>query len=652
MKTETKTELKTEQKTDRYRLIWQLMVGRRLQYGAAIGALIVASCFLYLVPLVPQVVIDGVLSDGESSSFVQTWVARGGGKSFIRSHLWYPAVLVLLLTAVAGVFTYLRGRWSAMASEEISCRVRDRLYDQLQHLPCGFFDTAETGDLVQRCTSDVETLRRFLATQVVEIGRAGFMMLIPIPLMLALDKRMTLVSVATIPLIVVFSLVFFRKVQASFKLADEAEGNLSTTVQENLTGIRVVRAFARQEFELERFDEKNTIHRHLNYRLYKLMAAYWSLSDLLCMGQKALVVLAGGYGLAAGEVPVGTFYFFLAAVNMFIWPVRMMGRILTDFGKALVAIDRIAMILEHPRESDPERLSETAADTGSGERPGGERSGGEKSGGERPGRETPSIGSWRQRGSRVEFDGVTFSHDGETDVLTDISFTLESGKTLALLGPSGSGKSTIVNLLLRFYDYHHGEIRVDGEEIRSLPRQAVRAKIAVVMQEPFLYSKSLKDNIHLGRKSAVEDEVFEAASTASVHDTILDFDEGYNTVVGERGVTLSGGQRQRVALARALLDKPPILILDDALSAVDTDTEAMILGALRRQSRRCSRIVIAHRLSTLMTADEILVLDGGKIIQRGNHDTLITEAGLYRRLWEKQNAMILDLARECADDRA
>jgi ATP-binding cassette, subfamily B, bacterial len=616
--------LKTEQKRNRYRLIWELMAGRRLQYGAAIGALIVASCFLYLVPLVPQVVIDGVLGDGESSSFVNRWVARGGGAEFIRSHLWYPAVLVLLLTAVAGIFTYLRGRWSAMASEEIACRVRDRLYDHLQHLPCSYHDTAETGDLVQRCTSDVETLRRFLATQVVEIGRAIFMMLIPIPLMLALDRRMTMVSVVTIPVIVIFSLVFFHKVRASFKLADEAEGKMTTTVQENLTGIRVVRAFARQEFEQDRFDEKNGIHRRLNYRLYKLMAAYWSLSDLLCMGQKALVVFAGGYWLAAGEVQVGTFYFFLAAVNMFIWPVRMMGRILTDFGKALVAIDRIAIILEHPREREAELSDDDTSRLSAG-------------------------ASWRQMGSHVVFDGVTFSHDGETDVLTDVSFELRPGKTLALLGPSGSGKSTIVNLLLRFYDYDHGEIRVDGEEIRGVARREVRSKIAVVMQEPFLYSKSLKDNIHLGRKAAVEDEVFEAASTACVHDTILEFEEGYNTVVGERGVTLSGGQRQRVALARALLDKPPILILDDALSAVDTDTEAMILGALRRQSRQCSRIVIAHRLSTLMTADEILVLEAGRIIQRGNHESLINDEGLYKRLWEKQNAMIQDLTRECAD---
>ncbi len=605
------------------------MAGERLQYGAAIGALILASCFLYLVPLVPQVVIDGLLSDGtsETSALTEWALALGGGREFLSSHLWWPAIAVVLLTTVAGVFTYMRGRWSAQASESIACKVRNTLYDQLQHLPCHFHDKSETGDLVQRCTSDVETLRRFLATQVVEIGRAVFMMIIPIPLMLKLDVGMTIISIVTIPPIVIFSLIFFRRVRASFKLADEAEGRLTTTVQENLTGIRVVRAFARQEFEQRKFDERNTTHRLLNYRLYKLMAAYWSLSDLLCMGQKALVVAAGGYWLAAGEVQVGTLYFFLAAVNMFIWPVRMMGRTLTDLGKALVAIDRIAQILEHPRESEPEAMTETAQAVEA----------------------TALKAQGNVPGSEIVFKRVSFSHNNEDDVLSDISFKVSPGTTLALLGPSGSGKSTIANLLLRFYDPAGGNILIDGVDICSIGRKETRAKIAVVMQEPFLYSKSLKDNIHLGRKTAAEDEVHEAASIACVHEAIQEFEDGYNTVVGERGVTLSGGQRQRVALARALIDNPSILILDDALSAVDTDTEGEILHLLGQKAGSCTRIVIAHRLSSLMNADEILVLDEGRIIQRGSHRTLVNEPGMYRRLWRKQGALVETIEMECSD---
>jgi len=605
--------------TSKLRMIWQLMAGQRLLYGAAILALVFASCFLYLVPLIPQAVMDGVLSDDpqEISALSRRLIELGGGRSYVRDHLVWSALAMVLLTGAAGIFTYLRGRWSAMASEAIACRVRDLLFDQLQHLPCRYHDRAETGDQVQRCTSDVETLRRFLASQVVEIGRAAFMMLVPIPLMLALDVRMTLVSLVTIPPIVVFSLVFFRRVRISFKKVDEAEGRMTSTLQENLTGIRVVRAFARQDHEMEKFDDRNATHRNLHYRLFKIMAGYWSLSDLLCMGQKALVVAAGGYWLATGRMQVGTFYFFLAAVNMFIWPVRMMGRILTDLGKAMVAIGRIGEILHHPRESEPVEAAELAAIPGAG--------------------------------SEIVFDRVTFTHGGEGRVLDELSLRAEPGQTVALLGPSGSGKSTIANLLLRFYDPDEGAIRIDGVDIGTLRRQSVRSMIAVVMQEPFLYSKTLKENIRLGRKSAVEPEIIEAAATACVHDAIEEFDQGYDTLVGERGVTLSGGQRQRVALARALLDEPSILVLDDALSAVDTDTEAAILDALRQHGHSCTRIVIAHRLSTLMHADQILVLDQGRVIQRGTHEELAREDGLYRRLWTIQTALEEDLGRDIED---
>jgi ATP-binding cassette subfamily B protein len=513
---------------------------------------------------------------------------------------------MVTLTAIAGFFTYLRGRWSATASEEIVRKLRDRLYDQLQHLPCRFYDRAETGDLVQRCTSDVETFRRFLATQIVEIGRAIIMLGIPIPLMIALDIRMTLVSLLLVPGIVIYSIVFFRRVRASFKRVDEAEGRLTSALQENLIGIRVVRAFHRQEHEKEKFDGINGRHRHLDYRLYQLMAWYWSVSDFFSMGQKALVVGVGGYWLLEGALRVGTFYFFLAAVTMFVWPIRMMGRILTELGKALVAIDRIGMILEHPRESTPAV---------------------------RP------VGSLPISRGAISFDCVSFTYGGADLVLDKISFEIEGGTTLALLGPSGSGKSTIANLLLRFYDPQEGTIAIDGHDLAGLELREVRRNIATVMQEPFLYSKTLRDNIRLGRSSAREGEIHEAAAVAAVHDTILEFEKGYDTQVGERGVTLSGGQRQRVALARALVDDPTILILDDALSAVDTETESLILEALRRRKGRQTTVVIAHRLSTLRHADKIIVLEGGRIIQEGTHRSLLGEEGMYRRIWHLQNAL-------------
>jgi ATP-binding cassette subfamily B protein len=578
-----------------------MMAGQRLRYGSAIAALIVASCFLYLAPIVPQVVIDGVLlSDGEPSAMVTWAVDLLGGAEHIAAHLWLPALILAGLTAIAGVFTYLRARWSARASERIARKVRDRLYGHLQHLSCSYFDAAQTGDLVQRCTSDVETLRVFLSTQVVEIGRAVVMLLMPIPLMLAIDGRMTVVALLLIGPIVAFSLVYFRRVRRIFRQVDEAEGRMTTTVQENLTGIRVVRAFARQDFEREKFEERNRAHRDLDYDLYCVAARFWSYSDLLCLSQLGLVVGFGAYFMATGTLQVGAFFYFLTSVSLFLWPVRMMGRILTDLGKAIVALERLHEILDETPESN---LGEAAS---------------------------------REASGCIEFANVSFSHAEDAPVLQEVSFSIEAGQTLALVGPSGSGKSTIVNLLLRLYDYDAGSIRLDGRELRTLGRKHVRSQVAVVMQEPFLYSRSLRDNITMGRTTAREEEIVEAARLAAVHESIIGFDEAYDTRVGERGVTLSGGQRQRVALSRALLQEPAILILDDALSAVDADTEQLIIEALRQRQHQHTTIVIAHRLSTLMHADHIVVLDQGRIAQMGTHDELLAEAGLYQRLWKMQ----------------
>lgn len=601
-----------------FRAIWQLMEGQRLRYGSAIVALVIASCFLYLAPMVPQIIIDGVLSsDREQASNFTLWAVEAlGGVEYLRSNLWWPGVLVLGLTAIAGIFTYMRGRWSAKACEAIIRRLRDRVFDHLQHLPVRYFDRAETGDLIQRSTSDVETIRTFLSSHVVEIGRALIMMIVPIPLMLMIDVRMTIVSVVLLPVIVAFSVFFFLRVKVTFRKTDEAEAAMTARIQENLAGIRVVRAFARQEHEQNKFQAVNDTHRGLDYRLYRLLAWYWSSSDLMCLAQKTLVVGAGAYWLAMGTLQVGAYFYFITAVSMFIWPMRQMGRILTDLGKAQVALSRIDEILHEPRESSETTLSNQ-----------------------------PSAMQ-----GEIVFDHVEFSHGEQSPVLRDVSFTVPAGTSLAILGPSGSGKSTIINLLLRLYDHDHGTIRFDGHDIRDMDRKFVRSQMSVVMQEPFLYSKTLRENLRLSRPSAHDDEIVEATTIAAIHESILEFAEGYDTLVGERGVTLSGGQRQRVAIARALLRDPAVLILDDALSAVDTETESMILNALHQREGRHSTILIAHRVSTVMHADQIIVLDHGAIAQRGTHEELLQAEGLYRRLWTAQREASEECDRELSGE--
>jgi ATP-binding cassette subfamily B protein len=555
-------------------------------------------------------VLDGVLSPHPERAGPSThWVlAALGGREHLAENLWLPGLAFLGLSALAGAFTYLRSRWAADASESIVRRVRDQVYDHLQRLPCATLDQADTGDLIQRCTSDVETLRKFLASQVVEIGRAVIMLVVPIPLMLSIDARMTAVSLLLVGPICLFSFVVFRHIKATFLAADEAEGRLTSRIQENLTGIRVVRAFARQDHEEALFGACNREHRDLDYRLYQLLARFWACSDLLCFVQQGLVVGAGLLWVSQGTLLVGAFFYFLTAVNLFVFPVRQLGRILTDLGKAVVGLERLEEILSTPQEADPEQPS------------GLERLGG-----------------------GLSCQGLGFAH-GAQQVLEAVTFELRQGQTLALLGPSGSGKSTLIELLLRLHDPQQGRIRLGGHELRALERGLVRRQAAVVLQQPFLFSKTLADNIRLGRPQASQAEVEEAARLACVHESILGFEEGYATRVGERGVTLSGGQRQRIALARALLQEPTLLILDDALSAVDTATEAAILEGMRGSRAEHTTVVVAHRVSTVMHADLILVLEGGRVVQRGDHRSLSALDGPYSRMWRAQSSQPLEPA--------
>ncbi|MCA8978702.1 MAG: ABC transporter ATP-binding protein, partial [Planctomycetes bacterium] len=517
------------------------------------------------------------------------------------------------LTLLAGALEFVRGRLAALAAEGTVRRLRDRLFEHLERLPAKTLDRADSGDVIQRCTSDVETLRVFLGSQLVEIVQTVLLTATIVTLLFRLDARLAIATTILYPVIITTAVLFFGGVRRAFQAMDEAEASLTTHLQESLTGVRVVRAFARSEYERTRFAGHNAGFRDATYMLMHRLASYWPVLDLLCFTQVGITLFVGASLAWSGEISIGMLNSFLMLGSMAIWPVRQLGRVLTDSGKAVVAIERIDSILAEAEEEGPdERLN--------------------------------ALEEFR---GGVRFEGVRFRYeDASAPALDGIDLEIRPSETVAFLGAPGSGKSTLVALLLRLYEPQEGRILLDGVDLRTLARAPLRSRIGVVLQESFLYSKTLTENLSVGRSGATFDEIQRAADLAAIHESILEFERGYETPVGERGVTLSGGQRQRVSIARALLKDPALLVLDDSLSAVDTETESRILDALRRRKGRRTTWIITHRLSTAMAADRIVVLDHGRIAQEGSHEDLLLEDGPYRRLWTIQGALEDELRRD------
>lgn len=586
-------------------LLWRLMKGNRLLYAGAIISIGMAALFSFLSPLVIRYTIDSVIGGkpAQLPLLLQSFAKSLGDKGSLFQNLLICSLLLLFLALLNGLFTYFKGKWAAAASESTAKKIREQLYDHLQNVSYDYHVKAETGDLIQRCTSDVETIRSFLAEQFVEVGRAIIMLSLALTIMLSLNVKMTLVAMAVVPVIFSFAVIFFLKVKVAFKDSDESEGRLSTMLQENLTGVRVVRAFARQQHEIAKFEERNVEYRDLTYKLILLLAAYWSISDLICMLQVCAVLVFGVYWTTTGMITLGTLVVFTTYEGMLLWPIRQMGRILTGMGKTMVSLERIEEILAVPLES------------------------------------TEQEGLKPDITGEIAFENVSFGYEDGKQILKNINFKVMAGQTVALLGPTGSGKSTLVHLLPRLYDCQDGTVAIDGIDVKAMDKKWLRQNVGIVLQEPFLYSKTVKENIGLPKPGAAEDELFEAARIASIHDVLLGFDKGYDTLVGEKGVTLSGGQKQRVAIARTLIKDSPVLIFDDSLSAVDTETDTAIRKALKQRKKQATTFIISHRITTLSEADLILVLENGEIVQRGSHQELVRQPGLYQRIWHIQNEL-------------
>ncbi|WP_130807728.1 ABC transporter ATP-binding protein [Senegalia massiliensis] len=585
------------------KLLWKFMKGNKLLYLSSILSIGIATLASIINPLVLKISIDSVIGDKpiDAPNIIVNMIDSIGGVAVLKTNLWILAFALIFLTIIQGIFLYTKGKWSNSAAESIAKNIREKLYDHIQNLPYNYHVKAETGDLIQRCTSDLDTIRKFLAIQFVEIGRAVFMLIFIGIIMFSLDVKMALISMSLVPIIFSFSVIFFLMVKKAFKLSDEAEAELSTVLQENLNGVRVVRAFSKEKFEIEKFDEKNENFRHLTYKLIKLLAGYWALSDLLSLIQIGLVLILGVYWTVNNEITLGTLVVFTTYEGMLLWPVRQLGRILTDLGKSLVSLDRIGEILENPIEQKESHEI------------------------------MPKING------DIEFNNVSFSYDNYNKILSNVSFKVKKGETIAIMGKTGSGKSSLVHLLARLYDYDSGSIKIDDIELKNIDKKWIRKNIGIVLQEPFLYSRSIKDNISITNSKAKENQIVDSARIASIHNVILGFNKGYETPVGEKGVTLSGGQKQRIAIARTIINDSPILIFDDSLSAVDTETDLTIRNALKMRKKDVTTFIISHRITTVAEADRIIILEDGKIVEMGNHNQLIKRNGLYKKVFEIQN---------------
>lgn len=586
------------------RILIDLLRNKKLYYLGSIIAVSIASYCMFLVPTIGKIVIDRVITEPRTTDkgFSHVLVQWLGGADYLSTHLWIAGLAIVIVTALAGLFMYLKDYLAAKACESTVRDLRDHLFAHLHRLPESYIGKIDSGDIVQRCTSDIDTLREFLTMQVMNIGRTLVLMAILIPLMFWQHVWMSLLSLVLVPVIIFFAWVFFERIKKLFQQVDEAEGELTTIVQENLTGIRVVRAFARQDYECEKFEEKNHRYSELNYQLICMLAGFWSLSDLLCITQSGLVLIGGGWFAANNYLSLGTYFAFIGYTTLLIWPIRQMGQELSEAGKATVAVGRIQEILNAPEEVENETV-----------------------------RMLPEI----MLGS-ICFNKVNFAYSDSPAVLKDISFNIRAGETIAIVGPTGAGKSTLIQLLMRLHDYDSGSIQLDGIELNTIARKEVRKTVGTLLQEPFLFSRSLRDNIKSGRLGASDSQMIRSSRDASVHHTIERFQKGYSTVIGERGVSLSGGQKQRVTLSRTLLQETPILVLDDTLSAVDSVTEQKIIEALHRKRGKQTVIFITHRISVCQRADRVFVMQNGQLTAKDTHENLVNQPGFYQELWQIQ----------------
>lgn len=580
------------------------MRGQEMMYVLALMFTLFSQVIVALQPKLIKITIDSVIGKAAlANTFLENMVSIF--KNYLNGYtgLFIMAGFITAFAILRSCLTFARINLASIATERSIKNLRDKLYNHIQLLPYSYHSKAKTGELIQRCTSDIETIRLVLYSQIMDTISSVFLIIYTVYLMSQANIKLMLVSFSVMPFVFLSSIVFFKVVKGRFKAATEKEAAMTTAIQENLTGIRVVKAFTRQQYEIEKFKNRSEAYRNQNLKLVCSFASFWAVSDILSLGQIFAIIFYGSTLAYHGEISVGTLVAFITYVGMLLGPVRRLGRIISNIGKAFVSVNRIETILQEEAEVIF------------------------------PTNKKPEI-----KGGIV-FDSVSFFYPGaeKTLVLDKVSFSIKAGQTVAILGPTGSGKSSLVHLIARLYEYNSGSIKIDGIELNTIDKGWIRSKIGLILQEPFLYGKTIMENIKLAVPEKSDSAAKYYSKIASLDKEINRFTDGYSTIVGERGVSLSGGQKQRLAIARTLIKESPVLIFDDSLSAVDTQTDAEIREALASEKKDKTTIIISHRISTVKDADVILVLENGKITAQGKHEDLIKHDGLYKRIYDIQN---------------